>query len=77
MMIIPLTRKQEYKVFSLIGHPVKLGPTDLVLPELRDVILINDYTYIITNNINVYSISLKKQKSTCEWEGFEKNSTSV
>ena len=60
MMIIPLTRNQEYEVFSLIPHPGKLGPTDLVLPEVRDVILINRDTYIITNNINVYSISLTK-----------------
>ena len=87
VMIIPLTRNQEYEVFSLIPHPVKLGPTDLVLPELRDIILINRDTYIITNNINIYSISLtkhlqldvepiyNKQKSTCEWEGFKKNTT--
>ena len=60
MMIIPLTHNQEYEVFSSILHPVKLGPTDLVLPEVRDVISINRDTYIITNNINVYSISLTK-----------------
>ena len=87
MMIIPLTRKQEYRVFNLIPHPVKLGPSDLVLPELKDILLVNNHTYIITNNINVYSISLKKhllldvepiynkQKSTCEWEGFKQNTT--
>ena len=89
MMIIPLTRKQKYQVFTLIPHPVKLGPTDLVLPEVRDILLVNNFTYIITNNINVYSISLKKhllldvepiynkQKSTCEWEGFKQNTTQM
>ena len=87
MMIIPLTRKQDYRAFSLIPHPVKLGPTDLVLPELKDILLVNNHSYIITNNINVYSISLtkhllldvepiyNKQKSTCEWEGFKQNTT--
>ena len=59
-MIIPLTRKDKYESFSLIPHPVKLGPTYLVLPELKRIILIKKDTYIITNNINAYSISLTK-----------------
>ena len=89
MMIIPLTRKDTYTAFSLIPHPVKLGSTDLVLPELKEIILINKDTYIITNNINVYSISLtkhllldvepiyNKNKKTCEWEGFKGNTTTM
>ena len=38
MMIIPLTRKDKYTPHSLIPHPVKLGSTDLVLPELKEII---------------------------------------
>ena len=89
MMIIPLTRRDTYTAFSLIPHPVKLGSTDLVLPELKEIILINKDTYIITNNINIYSIAVtkhllldvepiyNKNKKTCEWEGFKGNITSM
>jgi hypothetical protein len=89
LMVIPLTRKQDYEVFSLIPHPVKLGPTDLVLPELQNVILIDEHTYILTTKNNVYSVSLdshvlldvepmyNKITTTCEWEGFKQNSTAM
>ena len=89
LMVIPLTSKQEYEVFSIIPHPVKLGPNALVLPDLRNIILVDNNTYIITDNINVYSISLQhhlllevepiynKMKSTCEWEAFKLNNTAM
>lgn len=89
LMVIPLTRKREYKVFSLIPHPVKLDDTVLALPKLREVLLVDEYTYIITNKINVYSLALQShllldvepiynhKKATCEWEGYRKNSTAM
>lgn len=89
MMVIPLTRKQKYRVFSLIPHPVRIGPTNLVLPEFKDILLVDDYTYIITNKKNIYSMSLEnhlvldvepiynQKKSTCEWEGYKNNGTAM
>ena len=80
VMVIPLTHIQEYEVFSLIPHPVKLDTTSLVIPELKDVLLKDATSYIITNKNNIYSISLQdhllvnvepiynQMKSTCEWE---------
>ena len=56
VMVIPLTHIQEYEVFSLIPHPVKLDTTSLVIPELKDVLLKDATSYIITNKVNIYTL---------------------
>jgi len=57
LMIIPLTRKLNFKIDTLIPHPIRLGSTDLVLPEIKDIMLRNNITYITTVKSNVYSLS--------------------
>lgn len=89
VMVIPLMHKQIYETHSIVAHPVQLGPSSLVIPELRNTLLTNNSTYIITDKINMYSITPRKhlllevetnynvKKSTCEWEGFQKNATAM
>ena len=74
-------------VTTIVPHPLKLNEDFLVLPELEGVLLVDDYSYIITQETHLYSISLtkqllltiepiyNKQKSTCDWEGYRQNST--
>ena len=84
LMVIPLTQHEEYQVFSLIPHPIKISETSLALPELKEIILKNkDQSYIIANKENLYSISAQhhlllemepiyaQTKDTCEWAAFE------
>lgn len=89
VMVIPLTHIQDYEVFRLVPHPVKLGTNTLVLPEMKDILLKDATSYILTNTVNMYSISAQDhllldvepiynhQKATCEWEGFKKNITAM
>jgi len=89
ILTLPLTRKQEYEVYTLIPHPVKVGSSDLVLPEIRNTILKNEVSYIVTKKSNVYSISNTQHimielepmynidKGTCEWEGYLGNASAM
>ena len=89
LMIIPLTHRTQYSVFSLIPHPVQLDSNTLALPELKDILLVDHNSYLITTKINMYTISpdhhllldvepiYDKTRTTCEWEGFKKNTTAM
>ena len=89
LMVIPLTHKETYEVFTLIAHPLMLDPDSLVIPELKSILLKNNDSYILTDKSNMYSLLTtnhlmlsiepiyNKQKSTCEWEGFKQNSTAM
>ena len=48
IIIIPLVQKITYDVYTLIPHPIKVDENSLVIPELKEVLLKNEETYIIT-----------------------------
>ena len=85
IMVIPMTYPEEYEVIKLIAHPVKIGATSLVIPTLRNIILHNNDSYVITDRENIYSISnqqhwlleiepiYNKRKNTCEWQALQRN----
>jgi len=89
LMIIPLTRQQEYKVTTLIPHPVKVGPSYLVLPKMKEVLLKNNLNYITTTKTNMYSLSTTNHimlelepvyninRPSCEIEGYKGNTTAM
>ena len=89
LMVIPLTHKVHYETYTLIPHPITLEHTSLVIPEVRNTILINNDSYIITTKSNIYSVDTDQHlllevepiynhlKSTCEWEAFQKNVTNM
>ena len=89
-MIIPLTHRNEYKVFNLIPHPINISENALVLPDMNNIILKDkDKTYIITQKENLYTISptlhvllkvepiYSQSKPTCEWSAFNKDIDSM
>ena len=88
-MLIPLTHAETYDVFTLIAHPLRLDATSLVIPELRNVLLKNNDSYILTDKNNMYSLLTtnhlllsiepiyNQQRATCEWEGFKQNATAM
>ena len=41
LVIIPLTHKNPYSVYTLIPHAVKIDKTFLVVPEIKEVLLKN------------------------------------
>lgn len=89
LMVIPITHKRTYDVFTLVAHPIRLDATSLVVPELRNVLLKSNDSYIITDKSNMYSLLTtnhllleiepiyNEQKATCEWEAFKKNTTAM
>ena len=83
VMIIPLTGTQNYEVFTIIPHPIKISEHDLAIPKIKHTILKDkDDTYIITNRDRVQSISssrhillevepiFRQNFVTCEWAVF-------
>ena len=89
LMIIPLSYSQNYRLFSLIPHPVQLDLSSLVIPEISNAIITNDVSYMTTDLENIYSILpnkhlllqvepvYRKDKRTCEWAGFNQNSSEM
>ena len=89
IIIIPLVQKRTYDVYTLIPHPIKIDENSLVIPELKEILLKDEETYIITDRKNIYSLLKKKHilltvepifkdsKMTCELAGFLKNVTSM
>ena len=89
VVIIPLTHKAKYRVYSLIPHPVRLDETSLVVPELKGVLLVQDDNYIIAERPNMYSFLknnhilltvepiYNKNKITCDFAGFLQNATAM
>ena len=56
LMVIPLTYTKTYDVFTLIAHPLRLDATSLVVPELRNLLLKSNDSYILTDRNNMYSL---------------------
>ena len=89
LIIIPLTHKNPYSVYTLIPHPVKIDETSLVVPEMKEVLLKNKGSYIIAEASNIYSplrnshVLLTVEpvyndnKLTCEYAGFLQNTSAV
>ena len=89
VMILPLVSKQKYKAFSLVPLPVQLGQNSLVLPELKNTILTNNNTYVLTDQFNVYTINMMNHllltvepihshhRPSCEWAGLQNNNTAM
>lgn len=89
LMVIPLTSRKAYEVYSLFPHPIRMDVNHLVVPELRNVLLKSNDSYIIADKDSMYSvlptnhILLKVEpifslsKSTCEFEAYKANTSAV
>ena len=83
-MVIPLTQRESYEVYSLIAHPIGISNVQLAMPQVKNIMFKNgEISYIITNKENVYSINLERHlllnvepiynqaKLSCEWAAFQ------
>ena len=89
MMVIPLMHSRKYETYSLVPHPVELGPDYMALPELANTLLKDETTYVLTQKSKIYSVSLEthlllevepifnQNRSSCEWAGYTKNFTAM
>lgn len=87
--ILPLTSKVTYKISTLVPHPVQVNAENLMIAEMKELLLYNSHSYIITGSSNLHSINphthiLKRlepiwdrNQMTCEWAGFTNNITSL
>ena len=85
IMHIPLTYRNNYKIYGMVAHPIQLSPTSLVLPRIRNIFVMNHESYLVTDKSNVYSILttkhlllqpepvIQQSKMTCEYASFQKN----
>ena len=73
----------------MIPHPVSVKSRTLVLPEIKNTILVNNDSYIVTDSNNIMSIGNETHivnniepvwflnKDSCEWEGFKQNASGM
>ena len=90
VVIVPLTNKPLYNIYSLIPHPVKLESSDtLMIPEINEILVTDENNYISTNKDNLYAINnssyLVRQinpiwninRTSCEYECFKGNTSAI
>ena len=89
VMITPLVNKQRFQIYNLIPHPVSVKSRTLVLPEIKNTILVDKDSYIVTDSENIISINndthivdntepiWNATKNSCEWEGFKQNASGM
>jgi hypothetical protein len=60
VLIIPLMRPDNYDIYTLAPHPLNLETKrQLVIPIMKEILLTNNETHIVTNNDNIFSITPK------------------
>lgn len=85
VMLIPLFRKEKFHIYTLTPHPLRIKNSELVIPTLTQLILVNNNSYItaetdhlrtINNETHVLTIGMpiwQHTKPSCEWETFRQN----
>ena len=85
VMIIPLVRNTEYKIFSLIPNPIRFPEDNTFIIEISELILLSNNDYVITNSKDIQKISdsnyiiqniipiFNLNTPSCEWESYNKN----
>ena len=86
--IIPLVHKTPYNIYTLVPLPIKFQ-SSIMLANTREVILSNGEEYIVTDKVRVRHVDSNtymldkihpiwsRQRTTCEWEGLQKNASEV
>ena len=89
LLIIPLTQPQDYEIFTMVPHPIKISDTTLAVPKVEEIILKTEDTYLTTGKHNIQSISTTKHVllevepifrqsfTTCAWAVFMKQTADI
>ena len=85
IILIPLFKKTEFRIYTLTPHPLRIKNSKLVLPKLTQLILVSNESYVLTDSKHLKQINnvtsvltmgmpvWQHTKISCEMEMFRQN----